>query len=206
MAKKLGLVVLGLIVVLVGVIATRPSNFTVSRSAEVKAPPEIVYAHVSDFHQWADWSPWEKLDPSMKKTYSGTETGVGAKYEWNGNDKVGSGSMTIADAKPNEQLGITLEFLTPFKATNRTEFAFTPAAGGTTVTWAMKGENNFMAKAMSLVMDMDKMVGGDFEKGLAALKTAAEADAEKVAAAKAEAEKAAAAAAAAADTADAGTP
>ncbi len=198
MAKKLGLVVLGLIVVFIGVVASRPSTFEISRSLEVKASPEIAYAQVADFHRWGAWSPWEKLDPSMKKTYSGAESGVGAKYEWVGNKDVGSGAMTIADAKPNSQLGITLEFLTPFKATNRTEFSFAPTNGGTNVTWLMKGENGFMSKAMGLMMDMDKMIGSDFEKGLAGLKTAAEADAAKAAADKAAADAAAAAAAAAA--------
>lgn len=197
MIKKLGLALVGLVVVLLGVIASRPSAFTISRQLQMNAPPEVVFAHVNDFRQWADWSPWEKMDPSMKKTYSGPASGVGAKYEWAGNDQVGTGSMTIADAKPNEQLGITLEFITPFKATNRTEISFAPAAGGTNVTWLMKGENGFMAKAFSLVMDMDKMVGADFEKGLGSLKSIAEADAQKAAAARAEAEKAAEAAKAA---------
>lgn len=207
MLKKIGLGLGVVVVVLIAVIATRPSEFAIKRSASINAPPEIVYAHVVDFHEWAGWSPWDAMDPSMKKTYAGGP-GVGAKYEWSGNDKVGTGAMTIADTKPNEAVGITLEFKTPFEATNRTDLTFAKSATGTEVTWAMTGKNNFMSKAMSLVMDMDKMVGPDFEKGLGSLKALSEAKAKKAAEDKAAAEKAAAdaAAAAAAATVDAGTP
>lgn len=208
MLKKVALGLGVVVVVLIAVIATRPSEFAIKRSLAINAPPEIVYAHVVDFHEWAGWSPWDAMDPSMKKTYTGGP-GVGAKYEWSGNDKVGTGAMTIADTKPNEAVGITLEFKTPFEATNRTDLTFAKSATGTDVTWAMTGKNNFMSKAMSLVMDMDKMVGPDFEKGLASLKGLSEAQAKKVADEKAAAEKAAAdaaAAAAAAAPVDAGTP
>lgn len=208
MLKKLALGLGVVVAVLIVVIATRPSEFAIKRSLAINAPPEIVYAHVVDFHEWAAWSPWDALDPSMKKTYTGGP-GVGAKYEWNGDDKVGSGAMTIADTKPNEAVGITLEFKTPFEATNRTDITFAKSATGTDVTWSMSGNNNFMSKAFSLVMDMDKMVGADFEKGLGSLKGLSEAAAKKAAEEKAAAEKAAAeaaAAAAAAATVDAGTP
>jgi uncharacterized protein YndB with AHSA1/START domain len=207
MLKKLALGLGVVVVVLIAVIATRPSEFAIKRSTSINAPPEIVYANVVDFHEWAGWSPWDAMDPSMKKTYTGGP-GVGAKYEWSGNDKVGTGAMTIADAKPNEAIGITLEFKTPFEATNRTDLTFAKSATGTDVTWAMTGKNNFMSKAMSLVMDMDKMVGPDFERGLLSLKGLSEATAKKAAEDKAAAEKAAAEAAAAAAAApvDAGTP
>jgi len=115
----------------------------------------------------------------MKKTFSGTAAGVGAIYEWTGDDKVGSGRMTLTDSKPTDLVRIKLEFIKPFEATNTTEFAFTPEGGGTKVTWSMSGDNNFIAKAMCLFVSMDKMVGGDFEKGLAQMKTAAEAAAKK---------------------------
>ncbi|MBE2254079.1 MAG: SRPBCC family protein [Myxococcus sp.] len=210
MIKKIAIGLGVVVVLLLVVIATRPSTFEVKRSLQMGAPPEIVYAHVIDFREWARWSPWDQMDPKMTKTYSGAETGVGSKYAWAGDrDTVGSGSMTIETAKPSEAIGIKLEFTVPFATTNQTDFAFTPAAGGTNVTWSMKGTNDFMGKAFSLVMDMDKMVGADFEKGLATLKTHAEAAAKKAADEKAAAEKAAAdaaAAAAAAPAADAGTP
>jgi hypothetical protein len=148
----------------------------------MNAPPNIVYGHVIDFREWDEWSPWEKMDPGMKKEYAGPQSGVGAKYTWVGNpDNVGTGSMTIADVKPNEAVGITLEFKVPFESKSRTEFAFEPSSGGTNVSWTMKGDNDFMGKAFSLVMSMDKMIGADFEKGLATLKAHAEEHAKKAA-------------------------
>jgi len=177
---KTFLIVLGVLVVaLLGAIVTRPDTFLVERSATVNAPPAVVYGLVSDFHQWEGWSPWAKLDPKMKTIYSGA--GVGGSYAWEGDDKVGSGKMTFTDLKANELVGITLEFITPFAATNRTEFHFAPEGAGTKVSWAMSGKNNFMAKAFSLVMSMDQMIGKDFEKGLAGMKPLAEAAAAKAA-------------------------
>jgi hypothetical protein len=162
------------IVLLVIVIATRPSKFHIERSLTMAAPPEAAFAQVNDFHKWSAWSPWDKLDPGMKRTYSGPPSGAGSIYEWDGNDKVGSGKMTIEKSDKPSSIGIKLEFLKPFAATNATTFTFAPEGAATKVTWAMDGENNFGAKAFSLFMDMDKMVGADFERGLAALKTAAE--------------------------------
>lgn len=193
MLKKLGLGLGVALVLLLVAVLTRPATYTVTRQLQMNAPPDVVFAHVIDLHEWAEWSPWDKLDPNMKKSYSGPATGVGAKYEWAGNpDNVGTGSMTIAEVRPNEFIGITLEFKVPFESTSRTELAFAPASGGTNVTWVMKGTNDFMGKAFSLVMDMDKMIGADFDKGLATLKTHAEEHAKKVADEKAAAEKAAA--------------
>lgn len=210
MIKKIAIGLAAVVVLLLIVIATRPATYAVTRSAQVNAPPEIVYGHVADFREWAEWSPWEKMDPKMTKTHSGAPSGVGAKYEWSGNKDVGIGSMEIVDAKPNEAIGIKLAFKEPFPSESRTEFAFAGAEGGTKVTWTMSGQNDFMGKAFSLVMDMDSMIGKDFEAGLAAMKTHAEADAKKAAEDKAAAEKAAAeaaaAAAAAAPATDAGTP
>ena len=143
------------------------------------APPAEVFAHVNDFHKWADWSPWEKLDPAMKKTFSGAASGPGSVYEWTGNDQVGTGRMTLTDSTPSDLIRIKLEFLKPFEATNNTEFIFKPEGAGTKVTWNMAGNNNFMAKAAGLFMNMEKMVGGDFEKGLAQLKTTVEAGVKK---------------------------
>lgn len=175
MLKKILIVVVVLLVVLVAVIATRPAEFTVTRSAKIAAAPAVVFPLVNDFHAWADWSPWDSMDPGMKKTYSGAAAGAGATYEWSGNDKVGMGRMTILESKPDERVNIRLEFIKPFAATSETSFDLKPeGANGTDVTWSMTGHNNFMAKAMSLFMNMDKMIGPDFEKGLAAMKSKAE--------------------------------
>jgi hypothetical protein len=200
MLKK---ILLGLVVVLValcGFIATRPSTFVVQRTATLKASPDLAFAAVNDFHRWGEWSPWDKLDPQQKRTFEGAASGSGASYSWSGNDQVGEGRMTIEESKANELVRIKLEFLKPWKATNTTFFLFTPAAEGVSVTWKMEGQNDFMGKAFSLFMDMDTMVGKDFEAGLATLGKVAEAETQKRAeaeAAKLAAEKAAAEAAAA---------
>lgn len=163
-----------LILLLVGFIATRPAEYRVERSTTVAAPASVVQAQIEDFHRWPEWSPWAKLDPAMKEEHSGAERGVGAVYFWSGNDKVGEGRMTVVESVPGEKVGIKLEFLKPFAATNPTTFAFAPDGDGTKVTWTMEGKNDFIGKAMTLMMNMDKTVGGDFEKGLAQLKTVCE--------------------------------
>jgi hypothetical protein len=174
MAKKILIGVIGLIAVLLIVVATRPSTFRVERSITVAAPPETVFAQVNDFHAWDAWSPWAKLDPQMKTTYEGPAAGTGASYAWAGNDKVGEGRMAIESSERPSRIDIKLVFLKPWAATNTTVFMFAPAPEGTKVTWAMEGHNDFMGKAASLFMNMDAMVGGDFERGLAALKAVAE--------------------------------
>jgi Polyketide cyclase / dehydrase and lipid transport len=166
-----------LVAVLVAFVATRPPRFHVERTATIAAPAEVIFPHLNDFHAWTAWSPWEKLDPNMVRTYGGAESGAGATYHWVGNDKVGEGNMTITESDPSRDLEIRLEFLKPWKATNTAKFVLAPAAGGTQVTWSIDGNHDFAGKAMSLMMDMDKMLGGDFEKGLAELKTVAEAEA-----------------------------
>ncbi|MFO0722610.1 MAG: SRPBCC family protein [Myxococcota bacterium] len=200
--KKVLLVLVALAVAFVGLVATRPAEFKIERSASMNAPAEVVFAQLNDFHKWEAWSPWAKLDPQMKTTYSGAAVGTGAIYEWTGNDKVGTGRMTITDVKPNQEVTIKLEFLKPFEATNTTTFALMPSGESTKVTWTMSGHNNFMAKAMHMVMDMEKMVGPDFEKGLGQMKVASEGAAAKAKeeAAKKAAEEAAAKAAAEAPT------
>lgn len=177
--KKVLVVLLVVVVALLGFIATRPNRYHVERSVTIAAPNRTVFPKVNDLHQWQTWSPWEKLDPQMKRTYEGAEAGVGAGYHWVGNDKVGEGRMTITDSRPNEQVGIHLNFIKPFASSSVTTFTFIPGGPGTKVTWTMDGDNNFMAKTMSLFMNMDKMIGGDFEKGLATLKSVSEADAER---------------------------
>ena len=139
------------------------------------APAGAVFTRVNDLHQWEAWSPWAKLDPSEKKIFSGADAGPGAVFKWSGNKKIGEGTMTILESPSADTIRIRLEFLKPFKATNLAEFTFKTEGGQTSVTWTMTGKNNFFFKAFSLFMNMDKMVGGDFEKGLASLKSVAEA-------------------------------
>jgi hypothetical protein len=188
MLKKIAIAFAVVIALLVVVIASRPSSFHVERSASMAAPPAVVFPLLNDFHSWASWSPWEKLDPNMKREYSGAPSGNGASYAWSGNDDVGSGAMHITDSKAPQSVQIRLEFKEPFEATNTTRFEVAPEAQGTKVTWNMDGPANFATKAMSLFMDMDGMIGKDFEQGLANLRAVAEAEVAK--------QKAAAAAAA----------
>ena len=174
MLKKI-LIGLGVVFALLLIaISLQPATFHVERSISISAPPEAAFAQVNDFHAWHAWSPWEKMDPAMKRTFDGAPAGVGAKYAWVGNNDVGEGRMTIEESSPTK-IAIKLEFLKPFEATNTATFTFTKTGEGTKTTWAMDGNNNFFSKAMSLVMNMDKMIGPDFERGLAGIKTAAEA-------------------------------
>ncbi|NNB88391.1 polyketide cyclase [Corallococcus sp. AB032C] len=206
MFKKIAIGVVAVLALLAGFITTRPDSYTVTRTATVPGTPDVAFGLVHDFHQWNQWSPWDNLDPNMKKTFGGAESGVGATYGWVGNNDVGEGRMTILEATANAAVRIKLEFIKPFEDSSITTFTFKPADDGTTVTWAMAGNHNFMSKAMCLVMDMDQMIGKDFEKGLASMKTAAQTEAtkraeaeaaRKVAEAKAAEEAAAAAKAAA---------
>lgn len=158
------------LVVLLTVVALQPATFHIERSLGIAAPPEKAFAQVNDFHAWPAWSPWEGKDPAMKRTYEGAPSGVGAVYSWVGNRDVGEGRMTIERSEPPRAVGIKLEFLKPFAATNRATYTFAPDGGGTKVTWAMDGDKNFLLKAFHLFVDMDKLVGADFERGLLALK------------------------------------
>jgi uncharacterized protein YndB with AHSA1/START domain len=164
-----------MIVVFVIVVATRPSDFRVTRSATIAAPAEVVFAQVNDLHKWEAWSPWAKLDPAAKTSYEGSPAGVGATFRWAGNSEVGEGSMTITESQPDELVRFSLEFLKPFKASNTAEFTFKSEGGQTIVAWSMAGRNNFFFKAVGLFMDCDKMVGDQFENGLASLDTVAQA-------------------------------
>jgi len=178
MLKKIAIAFTTLIAILLVVIALQPAEFRIERSTDISAPAPVVFPFVNDLHAWDGWSPWGKLDPNMKKTFSGAPQGKGAIYEWFGNDDVGSGRMEITGARESELVTIQLDFIKPFAASNITEFKLAPKGDATTVTWAMTGKNDFMGKAFSLFMNMDKMVGGDFEKGLADLKKQAEAKAQ----------------------------
>jgi hypothetical protein len=205
MLKKIALVVVALLVIFVAVVAFQPSEWSVQRETVINAPAAVVYAQVNDFHKWNAWSPWDKLDPNMKREFSGAESGVGATYHWVGKEDVGEGEMKIDSVTPGSAVGIKLDFVKPFEANNHVDFALVPAEGGTRVTWKMMGHNNFAMKAFGLFMNMDKAVGGDFEKGLASLKTVSEGEAAKAAEAEKKAAEEAGAAMVAAPG-DAGTP
>ena len=144
-------------------------TYTVERRATVGAAPEQVYEQLVDFHQWVNWSPWEELDPELQRTYSGTDRGVGAVYEWSGNRKAGAGRMEITKAEPSSEVDVALAFLKPFKSTSAVTFTLSPAGDGTEVTWTMVGPKTFMTKVMGIFKSMDSFVGPDMEKGLAKL-------------------------------------
>ena len=176
LVKKILIGVAVVIVLFVVFVALQPSTFSVQRSMTMNAPAEAVFKQVDTLKNWEAWSPWAKLDPSMKMTYEGPPSGEGASYRWVGNSNVGEGRMTIVESRPNESVRIKLEFFKPFKATNEAQFTFAPrGADATDVTWAMSGHKNFVMKGVHLFMNMDRMVGGQFEKGLADMKAIAEA-------------------------------
>ena len=177
MLRKLGIGTVAVLGALALFVATRPAAFHIERSTTIAAPPERVFPLVNDLHAWLRWSPYEKKDPAMKRSYSGPQAGEGAVYGWDGNDDIGAGRMTITGSAPNQRVAIRLEFTRPMTATNEVEFLFQGSGDGTRVVWAMDGRNGFLGKLISLLLDMDAMVGADFEAGLAALKAAAEADA-----------------------------
>ena len=168
-----GLLVLAVIAILV-IAATMPDAFRIQRTGTMNAPPEKVFPLINDFHNWTSWSPWEKLDPALKRTYSGAASGKGSVYEWEGNKKVGQGRMEITESVPSSKIIIKLDFIKPFSANNMTEFLVDGQGGSTNVSWTMTGKRPFMFKVMSIFMDFDKMVGKDFEAGLANMKAIAE--------------------------------
>ncbi len=162
------------VVAFAAIVAMQPSEFHVSRTATIAAPASTVFAEVNDFRKWRAWSPYDELDPAMKKTYEGAPAGTGASYSWVGNSHAGEGRATIIDSRPNDLIRIQLDFVKPFAGTAFAEFAFRPEGDQTTVAWRLAGRNNFLAKAVHLFMNMDRMVGGQFEQGLAQLKSVAE--------------------------------
>jgi uncharacterized protein YndB with AHSA1/START domain len=174
MVKKILIALAAVVILFVAVVAMQPSEFRIVRSAIISAPATAVFAQVNDFHKWEAWSPWAKLDPAAKSTFEGPPAGVGAIFRWAGNSEVGAGSMTITESRPGDRIKIKLEFLEPFAATNSAEFTFKPEGDQTAVTWSMEGNNNFIGRAFCLFMNMDKMVGGQFEKGLAQMKAVVE--------------------------------
>jgi hypothetical protein len=174
MFVKILITVAVLIALLAVLIASRPTHFRVTRSAAVCAQPSAIFSYVNDFRKWPTWSPWDKFDPNMKKSYEGPPEGVGAVYRWSGNGKVGEGSTTIVESRPHDLIRMRLQFVRPFACDNPVEFTFQPQGNETLVTWSMTGDYNFVTKAMGLVINMDKMSGDQFTEGLANLKRVVE--------------------------------
>jgi hypothetical protein len=170
-------ILIGVVVLIGGFIAfaaTRPDTFKVERSAIIKAKPEKIFNQINDFHNWVSWSPWEKMDPEMKRTYSGEKKGKGAEYKWEGKKDVGSGGMMITESASPSRIVLNLDFIKPFEAHNIIEFTIEANKDSSRVIWTMSGKNNFISKLISIFISMDKMVGKDFEAGLENLKTVAE--------------------------------
>jgi len=176
MWKRIALALGALIVALAAVVAMQPSSFAIERSTTIAAPAHLVYPHIASVRAMDEWSPWAKMDPQMKTTYEGPESGVGAGSSWEG-PQMGKGRIAVTAVKPDREVEMRLEMLAPMAATNRILFTLAPAGEATTVTWRMEGTNGFAGKAMTLVVGMDEMVGEPFSDGLAALKELAEAEA-----------------------------
>jgi len=174
MLKIIGLIIAVLIAGVLVLAATKPDTFRVQRAASIKAPPEKVFAILNDFQKWGAWSPWEKKDPAMKRTFGATTSGKGAKYAWEGNKDVGKGSMEIAESSPSSRLTIKLDFIEPFEGHNIVDFTLEPKGDSTTVSWNIHGPMPFVSKVISVFCSMDSMIGKDFEAGLANLKAVAE--------------------------------
>lgn len=174
MFKTIFIVVIVTIAAILLFAATRPDTFQVQRAATIKAPPDKIFAQINDFNRWREWSPWEKKDPAMKRTQGATSSGVGATYAWDGNKDVGQGSMTIVESVAPSRVAINLDFVKPFEAHNRVEFTLESRGDTTQVTWTMRGPVPYISKIIHLFFDIDRMVGGDFEAGLAGIKAIAE--------------------------------
>lgn len=168
--RKVLIAILVLIAGVLGYASTKPDQFRVERSIVIKAPAEKIFPHINNFHQWEAWSPYEKLDPAMKRSFSGTGLGVGAIYAWEGNSSVGAGRMEILESTPSSAIKIKLDFLKPMEGHDTAEFTLAPESDGTKVTWAMSGPAAYIMKVMSVFFDMDHMIGKDFETGLNNLK------------------------------------
>jgi hypothetical protein len=174
MIKKILIVIVVALAAILIFAATKPDTFRVERSASIKAPAEKIFPLINDFHTWDAWSPWEKKDPAMKRTHSGSGSGKGAVYEWDGNSDVGKGRMEIVESAPPSKIRIKLDFLKPFEGHNFAEFTLEPKGDSTNVTWVMDGPSPYIAKVIGIFCNMDRMIGKDFEAGLANMKAAAE--------------------------------
>lgn len=175
MILKIILILVALVGLVCLVAAFQPSTFRIERSATVAATPVALFPRLNDLHQVHEWAPWKEKDPKCSYEFTGPAAGVGASQSWSGNSDVGAGKQTIVESRPNELVRMKLEFLKPFEAVCEATYSLKPADNQTVVTWTMTGENNFVGKVFCLFMNQDKMVGGEFEKGLANLKRLAEA-------------------------------
>jgi uncharacterized protein YndB with AHSA1/START domain len=174
MIKTIAFVVVALLAAILIYAATKPDTFRIERSTSIKAPPEKIFVLINDFRQWESWSPWEKIDPALKRTYGGASGGKGAIYEWNGNKDIGHGRMEIIESLPPSKVALKLDFIKPFEAHNTVEFKLQTQGDSTTVTQAMYGPSPYIAKLMGVFFSMEKMVGEKYEEGLANLKAIAE--------------------------------
>ncbi len=174
MALKILIAIVAVIVLALVFAALKPDTLRIERSTAINAPPDKVYALIADFHEWPKWAPQDREDASIRRTFSGAQSGVGAVSDWSGSGNTGKGRMEITGAEAARQVVVTVDFAKPFVAHNVNTFTLAPEGNGTRVTWAMQGTNAYMMKVMSLVMNMDKMMGQHFESGLANLKAAAE--------------------------------
>jgi uncharacterized protein YndB with AHSA1/START domain len=174
MLKTVGIILLLLLGALLLMASRQPDAFAIERSVVVSAPAEVIYPKIADLHQWSAWSPYEKLDPQMKKVFNGTPGAAGASYYWSGNAKAGEGTMTVRELMPPSKITMQRDILKPIEEHNVVEFNLEPTDGGTRVTWAMRGANSYLSKIVGVFMNMDTMIGKEFEDGLASLKTAVE--------------------------------
>ncbi len=176
MLKKILIALIVAVAVFAAYVAFLPSDFQVFRSTVIKAPPEAVFPHVNDLKKWDNWSPWAKRDPDAKVSHAGADSGKGAVFKWAGDETVGEGQMTIVESTPHEAIAIELEFIQPFPGKSDVHFTFEPVDEGTSVTWSLSGQQGYLERAMCILMgvDMDDMIGADYEKGLAALKKVVE--------------------------------
>jgi uncharacterized protein YndB with AHSA1/START domain len=174
MIKAIALLAAVLIAGILIFAATKPDTFSVQRSTTIKAPPEKIFAVLNDFRRWTEWSPWEKLDPAMKRTLGGAQSGKGATYAWEGNGKAGAGRMEIIESAPSSKVGIQLDFIKPFEGHNVAEFTLAPQADATRVVWVMRGPTPYISKLMQVFVSLDTVIGKDFEEGLANLRTLSE--------------------------------
>ncbi len=174
MLKTVGIILLVLLGALLLMALRQPDTFAIERSVVVSAPPEAIYPRIADLHHWQTWSPYEKLDPQMKKVFNGLPGTAGASYYWSGNAKAGEGTMTVRELTPPWKITIQMDMVRPIEGQDVVEFNLEPADGGTRVTWAMRGANPFLSKIAGVFMNMDTMIGRDLEVGLASLKTQAE--------------------------------
>mgnify|MGYP006323287413 FL=1 len=174
MIKTIATVLALLIAAILIYAATKPDSFRIARSTTIKAPSEKVFALINDYKQWEAWSPWEKIDPALKRTYSGAASGVGAIYEWSGNKDIGQGRMEIVESTPSTKVSLKLDFITPFEAHNMVDFTLAQQGDTTTITQAMYGPSPYLSKLMTIFFSMEKMVGGKYEEGLANIRAIAE--------------------------------